>query len=201
MSDPLVAQAAVVRRDVEEILAGPVLAGDDDLLTAVRVSARLRDHAAELVAAAVQRARASGCTWQQIGDALGISRQAAFQRFGKPIDPRTGETMDTTPLPEAPDLAAAVIDELAHSRWADVVARFDAACAERLGEDGLAAAWAQVIGRVGAYERHGDVHAVRAADLTITDTPLAFEAGDFVARITFRDDRTIAGLFIVPPGK
>jgi hypothetical protein len=28
---------------------------------------------------------------------------------------------------------------------------------------------------------------------------LAFEAGDFVARITFRDDQTIAGLYILNP--
>lgn len=32
--------------------------------------------------------------------------------------------------------------------------------------------------------------------MTITDTPLAFEGGDYTARITFRDDRTIAGLHI-----
>jgi hypothetical protein len=33
--------------------------------------------------------------------------------------------------------------------------------------------------------------------MTITDTPLVFEAGDYTARITFRDDRTIAGLHIL----
>jgi len=47
------------------------------------------------------------------------------------------------------------------------------------------------------YETHGDSKAVRAGDFTIT--ALAFEAGDFVARITFRDDRTIAGLYILNP--
>ena len=41
--------------------------------------------------------------------------------------------------------------------------------------------------------------AVRAGDFTITNTPLRFEAGDFVARITFRDDRSIAGLYILNP--
>ncbi|CAN3131976.1 hypothetical protein ACNUDN_28935 [Mycobacterium sp. smrl_JER01] len=51
----------------------------------------------------------------------------------------------------------------------------------------------------GAYEKYGDTEAVRAGDFTVTNTPLAFEAGDFVARITFRDDRTIAGLYILNP--
>lgn len=32
----------------------------------------------------VAAARANGETWQTIADALGISRQAAWERFGKP---------------------------------------------------------------------------------------------------------------------
>jgi len=34
--------------------------------------------------AAVQRARDRGASWQLIGDALGISRQGAFQRYRDP---------------------------------------------------------------------------------------------------------------------
>lgn len=49
---------------------------------------RLGAKAARLAAAekdlraSVQRARDEGATWQEIGDALGITRQAAQQRFG-----------------------------------------------------------------------------------------------------------------------
>ena len=68
-----------------------------------------------------------------------------------------------------------------------------------LTEEGLAEAWAYFVGLAGAYEGHGDTDTVRAGDFTITNTPLAFEAGDFVARITFRDDQTIAGLFVLNP--
>ncbi len=68
-----------------------------------------------------------------------------------------------------------------------------------LTEEGLAEAWAYLAGLAGAYERHGDTDALRAGDFTITNTPLAFEAGEFIARITFRDDRTIAGLYILNP--
>lgn len=107
--------------------------------------------------------------------------------------------MNTTPLPEAIGLAETVIDDLARSRWAEVTARFDATMAEKLGTEGLAAAWAQLIGTAGTFEHHGEVGAARAAEFTVTNTPLAFEAGDFVARITFRDDSTIAGLYILPP--
>ncbi len=199
MPDPLTELVTQLRHDLDTILAGPVLDGGYTPLSAVRTAAEVQARAGELVAAAVQRARLAGDTWQQVGDALGISRQAAFQRFGKPIDPRTGETMNTTPLPEAVGLAEKVVDDLAHSRWGEVVARFDPTVAEKLNADGLATAWAQLVGTAGAYERHGEVEAARAADFTVTNTPLAFEAGDFVARITFHDDHTIAGLFILPP--
>ncbi len=42
--------------------------------------------AAQLLKLCVQQSRAAGHTWQELGDRLGITRQAAFQRFGKPID-------------------------------------------------------------------------------------------------------------------
>ena len=75
----------------------------------------------------------------------------------------------------------------------DITERFDETM--RMG---LTEAWAYLAGMAGAYE-HGDTEAVRASDCTITNTPLAFEAGEFIARVTFRDDRTIAGLYIHNP--
>ena len=107
--------------------------------------------------------------------------------------------MNTSALPRADELARAVISELSQARWADVRARFDATMRDGLTEEGLGEAWAHIVGLAGAYEGHGDTDVVRAGDFTITNTPLNFEAGDFVARITFRDDRTIAGMYILDP--
>lgn len=107
--------------------------------------------------------------------------------------------MNTKALPEASELARTVIDALAHGRWSDVADRFDETMRDRLTEQGLAEAWAYLAGLAGAYEGHGDTEVVRAADFTTTNTLLNFEAGDFVARITFRDDRTIAGLYLLNP--
>lgn len=107
--------------------------------------------------------------------------------------------MNTSPLPEADDLARSVIDDLVHTRWAEVRARFDATMRDGLTEEGLAAGWAQIVGLVGAYESHADTVAVRTGDFTTTDTLLSFEAGEIVGRIAFRDDRTIAGLYLLNP--
>lgn len=49
------------------------------------------------MAAAVQQAREAGRTWQEVGEVLGVSRQAVFQRYGKSIGPRTGETVTNKP--------------------------------------------------------------------------------------------------------
>jgi hypothetical protein len=199
MPDSFTATGQQLHRQLGQILAAPVLSAEDDSLELVRAAQGVQDRAEALMAAAVQQARQAGRTWQEIGEVLGVSRQAVFQRYGKPIDPRTGEVMNTSPLPGADELARTVVDDLAHARWADVSARFDATMRERLTEEGLAEAWAHIVGLAGAYEGHGDTDAVRAGDFTTTNTPLSFEAGDFVARITFRDDRTLAGLYILDP--
>ena len=199
MSGSFTAIGQQLHHQLGQVLAAPVLQGEDDPIASVRAAREIRDRAEALMAAAVLQARETGRTWQEIGDVLGVSRQAAFQRYGKPIDPRTGEAMNTQVLPEADELSRAVIDDLAHARWADVTARFDAVMRDRLTEEGLAEAWAHIVGLAGAYESHGDIDAVRAGDFTTTNTPLSFEAGDFVARITFRDDRSLAGLYILNP--
>lgn len=186
-----------LRARLDALTAAPVLTDPDDRGRLVTDAVGLRDAAERVLVAAVQRARDDGASWQTIGDALGVTRQAAFQRFGKPVDPRTGEPMSTSPLPEATALAAGVIDELAVGKWSQITARFDDVMRERLPESALGAAWALIVGQAGAYENRGEPVAVRAADLTITNTSLSFEAGDYTARITFRDDKTIAGLYIL----
>lgn len=199
MLDSFTTVGQQLHRQLGQILAAPVLRGEDDPLELVHATHEVQNAAQALMAAAVQQARERGRTWQEIGDVLGVSRQAAFQRYGKPIDPRTGEIMNTQVLPEADELSRTVIDDLAHARWSDVTARFDATMRDRLTEEGLAEAWAHIVGLAGAYEGHGDTDSVRAGDFTTTNTPLNFEAGDFVARITFRDDQTLAGLYILNP--
>lgn len=201
MSDEFSSAAARLHKEIGAILAAPILNTREVPLGSLRAAIEVRTQAALLVAAAVERARAAGGTWHDIGDVLGVSRQAAFQRFGRPIDPRTGETMNTTPLPEAVTLAETVIEALSRGAWNEVTDRLDAKLREGLSAEAVAAAWAQVIGLAGAYKSRGETVAARAAEITITNTPLAFEAGDFTARISFHDDQAIAGLYILPQGE
>lgn len=166
---------------------------------AVSAAASLDLSASELLRTTIHQVRTEGTSWQVIGDALGVTRQAAFQRFGKPLDPRTGEPMNTTPLADAPRIARTVLDDLAAGAWPAVTARFDPAMAEALSDDGLGDVWAQILSQIGALESCGTPLSARAGALTVTNTPLEFEAGELTARITFRDDRTIAGLYFLDP--
>jgi hypothetical protein len=186
-----------LKAHTDALLASRVLTKGDDWAGTIGHAVSMQTAADDVVRAVVHQARRNGATWQVVGDALGVSRQAAFQRYGKPIDPRTGEPMNTTPLHGAAELAASVVDNLVSGQWSRVIGQLDPTMRDNLTEDALAAAWAQIIGLAGAFEEHGEPEVARAGDMTITNTPLTLEAGDYTARITFRDDRTIAGLHIL----
>lgn len=186
-----------LKAHLDTLLAARVLTSTEDWAVSIGRAVSIRAAADDVVRAVVGQARHEGATWQVIGDALGVSRQAAFQRYGRPTDPRTGEPMTSPPLPEAAQLAVAVIEDLASGQWSRIAEQFDPAMRDGLSEDALAAAWTQVVGLSGALESHGAPEVLRAGDVTVTNTALWLEAGDYTARIAFRDDRTIAGLHIM----
>jgi hypothetical protein len=148
--------------------------------------------------AAVDRARERGHTWQEIGEVLGTTRQAAVQRFGRPLDPRTGRPMAEAMLPGAVDRAVELFADLVERRWSTVCQNFDDQLVARLNPEGLATVWAHIVGIIGDFERIGAPLAHQAGDYTVVDVPLAFEAGDRVGRVSFDQHGKVAGLFFLP---
>ena len=199
MSTDTRAIAAALHHQLTELIARPVLQEQPDAIEQIRRALRIEQAAAELVGSAVLSARADGATWKSIGEVLGITRQAAFQRFGKPIDPQTGETMSAAPLSDAAAKARLVIDSLSTNDWDAVTAQFDAAMRSALTADSLSAAWTQIARTVGAFESRGTTTVSRAGHVTVTNTPLDFEGGELVARVSFNDDGSVAGLFLTAP--
>jgi hypothetical protein len=128
---------------------------------------------------------------------VGTTRQAAFQRFGKPVDPRTGLAM-TAGLPDAADRALALLTEYAAARFDRVRDDFDDTMRRELGTGQLATVWARLVGSVGAFERFGEPVAHAAGDLSVVDVLMHFEAGTAVAQVSFRREGTVAGLFFRP---
>lgn len=73
--------------DLEAVLGEAILAGDDLApLALVRRTADAELAARALLRDAVTSARAAGASWADVGGSLGMSRQAAQQRFGDAHD-------------------------------------------------------------------------------------------------------------------
>jgi uncharacterized protein DUF3887 len=172
---------------------------DPDPLTAVASARDLATAVDGALRAAVTRARQAGRTWQTIGDLLGTSRQAAFQRFGRPIDPRTGAPMERTLLPGAAERAVALLVDLMAGRYEDVRHDFDDTMLAALDVARLAETNAQVAAMVGAYEGMGEPFTRSQGDYTVVDIPLRFEAGEMTGRVSYREDGAVAGLFVLRP--
>lgn len=169
-------------------------------LNTVRLAARMRTVADEALQLSVDRARSVGHTWQEIGDALGTSRQAAFQRFGKPVHPRTGVPMTENLLPDAGRRALEVLEAWMSGRDDELTAKFDDTMRAQLPPDKLAQTWPQLTALVGAYESCGDPVARPFGEHTIVNVPMEFEGGPMTGRVVFDTEGRIAGLFVLRPG-
>jgi hypothetical protein len=87
MSDPSdVADLGLGLDDLIRLVDSARADGDpiDRLGTAVRVAQRLGDLGDHLIGYFVDQARASGASWQAIGAGMGVTKQAAQQRFVPP---------------------------------------------------------------------------------------------------------------------
>jgi hypothetical protein len=149
---------------------------------------------------AVQRAREAGHTWAEVGQVLGTTRQAAFQRFGRPADSPAGLPPARPVLPGAAERGGALFADMASGRWADVCRDFDEAVASKLDADGVAARWARLTAMIGRLEERGEPVAYQLQDITVVDVRLEFEAGERTGRVSYRRDGKVAGLFLLPPG-
>lgn len=190
---------------VDQVLAEAHRLGQDwtepDPLVAVVSARRLARAVDDALRAAVDRARNAGRTWQEIGDLLGTSRQAAFQRFGRPVDPRTGERMlaQQDLLPGAAERAVDLFADFVEGRYEDVRRLFDDRMLDALDVEKMAVTWATVVSGNGAYEGMDAPFVRPIAEYTVVDLPLRFEAGDIVGRVAFGSDGKVSGLFLLRP--
>lgn len=146
--------------------------------------------------ALVVQARSAGATWQDVGDVLGTTRQAAFQRFGSPRAQKE-EFVDAGI--EHPDAKAVeVFTKYTSEDWS-LRDEFDSNMSERLSEDLLASGWAHVTQQLGAFERMGNPEVQTVQGHAVVDLPLFFERAEMKGRVAFDGEGKIAGLFILNP--
>jgi hypothetical protein len=168
-------------------------------LTAVNAAKELARSVDAALHHTVDAARAVGHTWQEIGEVLGTTRQAAFQRFGRPLDPRTGAAMSASIRPDATERGVALLVDLVEGNYPAVRRDFDDTMTTAVATDAaVAAIWAQLAGLVGDYERMGEPFTHQLGDYTAVDVPLEFEAGSMTARVSYDTSGKVAGLRFLP---
>jgi hypothetical protein len=195
-SDSASAVARRVRGMVRQLMDEFERAGSPTVAVA---AARELSAAADLaLQAAIDRARDAGHSWREIGDVVGTTRQAAFQRFGYPVDPRTGAPMSREVMPGTADRAVRIFVCHLEGRWAEICEQLDENMGNRLNPDLMASAWARNAGMIGRLERIGEPFPHRVGDDTVVEIPLCFEAADAVGIVRFDPAGKVAGLAIRP---
>ncbi|WP_052054361.1 hypothetical protein [Corynebacterium freneyi] len=165
---------------------------------------------------AVTRAHDEGKTWAQIGAELGMTRQAAFKRFGKVTDPRTGELMSPRPIDSLPQLAEKFIEHVSRNEEEAGTGMLSHSIRKDLPWSSIMDTWSTMLAETGALQNTGPVdltHPKGSKESTnplglltgkvlgtvIAVVPLHHEAGEWVARIAFDKHDAIIGVLFLDP--
>lgn len=178
----------------------------------IREAQRALDRAKDQLRVAVQAARSQGQTWAAIGETLGMSRQAAFKRFGEvtnPADGRkiTGARMSIDQVQRTTEGVFDLISAGAHDKLEQLI---HPEVRSELPASLIAETWASVLTEVGAKESYMDTHVVLPAGERIEEddqilgtvvgvTILNCEAGEMMGRVAVDDQHRVVGILIVPP--
>ncbi|MCS4277308.1 hypothetical protein M2390_002512 [Mycetocola sp. BIGb0189] len=149
----------------------------------------------------VSKAREENVTWSAIGQSLGVTRQAAFQRFGtgNKEQERKGEIMSKTLLLEVPEHAKKIVRAVASSETGDAISTyFGAEAIAVLTPEKLDTVWAGLLASFGKWEGFGEGSALVLGEYVVDETRLEFEAGAVTFRTSWSADGKIAGLFFLP---
>lgn len=171
------------------------------------------DRAKQDLRTAVLQARAEGRTWADIGTSLGMTRQAAFKRFGRATNPTTGEliTGGHMSIQQSHALTERVFQLISTGDYASLEELLHPDVRSELSETLVMDTWARVLAEVGALEKLTDTHIVLPGGETpIEDdeeilgtvvgvTTLNCEAGEVMGRVAVDNELRIVGLLIVAP--
>jgi hypothetical protein len=182
---------------VAEVLVGSEQGQAYSALAALTAAKSLGRTVDDVLHALVRQARSEGTTWQQVGDALGTTRQNAYQRFGG------AEPAHEQEPPMQTGLASADALEVLHA-WAAgdlerVTRDFDATMRERLTGDLLAASWRQITEAVGPLVSYGEPAERTIGGHVVIDVPATFERDELKGRVAYNADGTVGGLFLLNP--
>jgi hypothetical protein len=184
--------AQILRQNVSVVSA--TISGDTDAtppMTALLSARMAADAIEQATSVLVAQSRRAGRTWQEIGELLSITRQAAQQRFNEGTsDPQHAALASR---------AAEVVSQINAGAWAEVTADWDEVMRTKLSVDQLAETWQQIVLNTGPLQTIGQSSVTQKGPYRIVDLPLLFMHGPMKARVAFNHDQKISGLFVLLP--
>jgi hypothetical protein len=181
-------------------LVADVLRADDHpdpdaLMRAIAATRSLSVIVDDTLRSLVAQARGAGRTWAEIGELLGVTRQAAFQRFGGEARPAGGD--GGAPLPGAQVAAATALDAFLASRFDELRERFDDRMLRACPVSLLRSLRESLQSGLGVFRTHGEARLTTHDGYTLADVAVVFERGTRTARVVFDAGGRIAGLFLL----
>lgn len=161
------------------------------LLAAVTAAEAIED----ATSFAVAQAREAGHTWQEIGELLAVSRQAAQQRFGE----RAAERPEPGNAALA-QRASEIVEQLDRGEWEALSADWNGVMRSELSRERLETVWHQLVASAGPVQGIGRASLKRKGPYRVAEVPIVFDHGPMRASVTFDHDNLVAGLFLLPPG-
>ncbi|APR77216.1 Hydrolase (HAD superfamily) [Minicystis rosea] len=110
-----------------------------------------------------------------------------------PTEPPVAE-----PAPDPETRARALVEDLAHHRYDDAIARFDAELVQALPRPALTVLWQKIEDAGGALARIEGAESTVESDLHVVRVICRFAHFRKVVRVVLGDDGAVAGLFIEP---
>jgi hypothetical protein len=149
----------------------------------------------DFVVSLVRRARAEGHSWAAVGYALGVSRQAVFQRFG----PGTGEATEhgTTVLADAAERAVQALGQFLSGELEGLRAEFDERMTAACSVDMLESVRARLNKQLGQGWDLGEPSVDSQPGYAVVEIPINFNNGKRKGRIALDSDGRIAGFFVL----
>lgn len=176
-------------------LATPVDASG--AVAALRRAEELKNLADDLLVATASHAHAAGLSWQDIGHQLGISRQAAYQRFAAGTSTRDGRRSGDAELLEQVHRLFASIDAGDHE---GIGAEFTARMLAQVPPATVTSLWADCREALGAFDRLTAATVRRNGSTRFVHCSLVFSDGIMDAKVAVDRSGKVAGLLITEPG-
>lgn len=207
-NSPTVTSLVDLARRVEAGSSGRGASTDE--LEIIRLADELVGRSDECLRQAVATARSRGVSWQAVGDALGVSRQAAFKRFDRREERAAPDTYGVDLLQRT----NRVFESLDADAYEDVRSLMTYACARALTKRRLMSAWAATRTSTGRLRTIGDSLVLTPEGVTvvgrflnrhlstgaIVQVTLIHEEGEWIGRVAYNGSGRITGILIAPPG-